>query len=212
MSVTQTTTNRGYQLPHSTNTLAEDVQRLRAALASIDTDVHTILAGAPAALDTLAELAAALNNDASFAATVSNLLALKANVTDVYTKAQADARYVQGTTQTEVVFAASAGQTAFTLTTPAASPSSILVTVDGLIQPTNAYSLSQDMLTLTLSEAPATGATVRVLALGVAGSTTTPPDASVTTPKLADGAVTAAKLGAGAATIGKAAALAIVFG
>jgi hypothetical protein len=38
----ETTTNRGYQKPYSTNELAVDVGRLRSALDSIDGDVHAL--------------------------------------------------------------------------------------------------------------------------------------------------------------------------
>ena len=45
---------------------------------------------APAALNTLTELAAALDNDADYAATIQNQLANKANVANVYTKLYID--------------------------------------------------------------------------------------------------------------------------
>ena len=45
--------------------------------------ISSIINSAPAALDTLNELAAALGNDANFAATVTNSLSQKANTTDV---------------------------------------------------------------------------------------------------------------------------------
>jgi len=133
----------------------------------------------------------------------SNFTGLNNDLADRYTKAEADARYVQGTTQTENTFTATAGQTAFTLSEAAASSSSIMVTVDGVVQPTSAYSLSMDGLTLTLAEAPGNGASVRVLILGVAGNTNAPGDDTVTTVKLRDGAVTAAKLDDGAVTTAK---------
>ena len=50
--------------------------------------VDAMVGGAPAALDTLQELADAVNDDANFAATVTAQLALKANASDVYTQAQ----------------------------------------------------------------------------------------------------------------------------
>ncbi|ABB56777.1 phage tail protein [Synechococcus elongatus] len=205
MATDDRTTNQNYQKPSPDNQLAEDVLRLRAALDAIDADVaarptlatvealiDSVLDGAPGALDTLNELAAALGDDPSFAATVTTALANR------YTKAESDARYVQGTTQTENVFTAGVAQTSYTLTAVAASPSSILVTVDGVVQPTSEYSLSMDGLTLTLSEAPATGARVRVLILGTAGNTNAPGDDTVTTVKLRDGAVTFAKVNSSA--------------
>ena len=48
--------------------------------------VNAIIDGAPAALDTLNELAAAINDDANFASTVTTALGNKANSADVYTK------------------------------------------------------------------------------------------------------------------------------
>lgn len=180
MAIDNRTTGRNYPLPHPSNLLAEDVQRLREALTAIDADVFArytktevdtlidnLIGGAPGALNTLDELAAALSDDANFAATVTNLLALKANLADVWTRAQADARYVQGVTQTENVFTGNGSQTSFTLTQAPPTRESLLVTVDGVVQPTTEYNLSG--ATLTLSEAPANGSKIRVLMLGVAG-------------------------------------------
>jgi hypothetical protein len=113
MPVTQTTSGRGYPLPYPSNLLAEDVDRLRNALQAIDDDitarptsatvqglvnaaVAALVNSSPAALDTLDELAAALGDDANFAATVATLLALKANIANVYSKTDSDLRYVQG--------------------------------------------------------------------------------------------------------------------
>lgn len=48
--------------------------------------VNAIIDGAPAALDTLNELAAAINDDANFASTVTTALGNKANSADVYSK------------------------------------------------------------------------------------------------------------------------------
>ena len=42
--VSETTTGRGYELPHPTNRLADDVYRLRAGLGQVDVDVVAILA------------------------------------------------------------------------------------------------------------------------------------------------------------------------
>lgn len=208
MPIDDRTTNRSYQLPNVGNLLQEDVERLRTALQAIDADVFArytktevdtlitnLISGAPGALNTLDELAAALGDDANFAATVTNSLALKANIEDVYTKAQADARYVQGQVQTEMVFIATANQSVFTLSTAIINKPSALVTVDGVVQPTSEYSLNMTGTQLTLSEGVPVGTIVRVLALGVA-SAGAPADDTVTTAKLRDGAVTMAKLAA----------------
>lgn len=210
MPIDDRTPNRSYQLPNAGNLLVDDVARLRAALQAIDADVYArytktevdqlitnLIAGAPGALDTLNELAAALGDDANFATTVANQLALKANAADVYSKAQSDARYVQGQVQTEMVFVATANQSVFTLTTPIINKPSALLTVDGVVQPSSEYSLNMAGTQLTLSEGVPSGTIVRVLALGVAAEGA-PADDTVTTPKLRDAAVTAAKIADGA--------------
>lgn len=56
--------------------------------ARVQVGVDALVGGAPAALNTLQELADAVNDDASFAATTTAALASKANSTDVYTQAQ----------------------------------------------------------------------------------------------------------------------------
>jgi hypothetical protein len=97
MPIDDRTTNRSYQLPNAGNLLAEDVVRLRAALAAIDADVFArytklevdqlitnLINGAPGALNTLDELAAALGDDANYAATITSALANR------YTKAEAN--------------------------------------------------------------------------------------------------------------------------
>lgn len=206
MPIDDRTQHRSYQLPNAANLLQDDLPRLRAAFAAIDADIFArytkaevdqlladLIAGSPGALDTLNELAAAMGDDPNFAATITNLLAQKANSTDVYSKAQSDARYVQGSTQVEMVFIATASQSVFTLTSPVINKASALVTVDGVVQPSSEYSLNQAGTTLTLSEGVPAGTTVRVLALGVA-SPNAPADDSVTTPKLRDEAATNAKL------------------
>lgn len=98
MAIDNRTTGRNYPLPHPSNLLAEDVQRLRDALIAIDGDVvaldqliDDVVNGAPEALNTLNELAAALNDEANFAATVT------AALNNRYTKAESDARYLNFT-------------------------------------------------------------------------------------------------------------------
>jgi len=53
-----------------------------ASISYVDTEIANLVNSAPAALDTLDELAAALNDDANFATTVTNSLALKAPLAD----------------------------------------------------------------------------------------------------------------------------------
>lgn len=206
MPIDDRTTNRSYKLPNQGNWLADDVTRLREALAAIDADINArytkaeveglingVVNGAPGALNTLQELAAALGGDANFAATMVAQLALKANLTDVYTRAQADARYVQGQTQAEMVFIATANQAEFPLSTPVINKPSALVSIAGVIQPTSEYSLNQTGTMLTLSEGVPLGTVVRVLALGVA-SAGAPGDDTVTTQKMRDKSATNAKI------------------
>lgn len=120
MAIDDRTTNRSYKLPNPANFLGDDVARLRDALNAIDADVFArytktevdqlianLINGSPGALDTLNELADALGDDPNFAATVATQLALKADAANVYSKGEADARYVQRVNfngATEVVF------------------------------------------------------------------------------------------------------------
>lgn len=95
------TPNLSLALPHQDNKLKDDVARLREALGSLDTIVFgkatpaditaaiaALLNGAPAALDTLKELADAIADDANFAATMTTALAGKAAL--VHTHAMSD--------------------------------------------------------------------------------------------------------------------------
>jgi len=94
MTTDTRTTQFNYPKPYPSNLLAADVIRLRDALDAIDSDmaarpdaatintlidsaVSQLLDGAPAALDTLNELAASLGDDANIAATIANDLAAK---------------------------------------------------------------------------------------------------------------------------------------
>jgi len=61
-----------------------------ATRAYVNTRIDSLVSDAPAALDTLAELAAALNNNSNFASTITLLIGTKANSIDVYTKAEAN--------------------------------------------------------------------------------------------------------------------------
>lgn len=206
MPIDDRTTNRSYQLPNASNLLAEDVARLRTALAEIDADIYarytktevdaliaSLVNAAPSALNTLQELAAALGNDPNFAATITTVLGQKANSTDVYTKTQSDARYVQGQVQVEMLFIATANQSVFTLSTPVINKPSALVSVDGVVQPTSEYSINMAGTQLTLSEGVPAGTNVRILVLGVS-SEGAPADDSVTTVKMRNDAITMAKI------------------
>ena len=54
----------------------------------VDNRIQGVVAAAPAALDTLNEIASALGNDANFAGTITTQLGAKANVADVYTQTE----------------------------------------------------------------------------------------------------------------------------
>lgn len=60
----------------------------------VDARIQEVVAAAPEALDILKELADALGNDPDFAGTVTTELAKKANSIDVYTKEEADAKFI----------------------------------------------------------------------------------------------------------------------
>ncbi len=94
MSVDNTTTNFGWQLPNAANELAHDVVRLANAISAIDTElalyptttetnaaiaaaIAAIIDSAPGTLDTLNELSAALGDDPNFATSMSNLIGTK---------------------------------------------------------------------------------------------------------------------------------------
>lgn len=97
--------------------------------------------------------------------------------------------------QSEFTVTASAGQTVFSLPIAAPAGPAILVTVDGVVQATNNYTLASDGLSIALAEAPGAGAIVRMLLLGyMPQETIVAADDTVTTIKLRDGAVTAEKL------------------
>lgn len=61
-----------------------------ATLTDVNTAIQNVIGAAPAALDTLQELAAALNNDANAVAALTTAIADKANSADVYTKTEAN--------------------------------------------------------------------------------------------------------------------------
>ena len=73
--------------------------------------------------------------------------------------------------------------TTFTLSTAAPYEESLMVFIDGVAQPTSAYTLPSDT-SITLSEAPATGTSIRIVHLGIASS-------------VANNAITGAKISMG---------------
>lgn len=67
--------------------------------AEVDARIQAVIGSSPAALDTLAELAAAMNNDPDFAASMTTALAAKADKATTYTIAQVDAAFLLKTGQ-----------------------------------------------------------------------------------------------------------------
>ena len=76
--------------------------------------------------------------------------------------------------------------TAFTLASVIPNDQSILVSVDGVTQDSNAYAVSGTTLTFTAAPSSGTG-NIFVNTISPVGSTVVPPDGSVTTAKLAAG-------------------------
>ncbi|MCK1493473.1 hypothetical protein IVB14_24370 [Bradyrhizobium sp. 180] len=94
-----------------------------ATMAAIANAISALLGGAPAALDTLKELADALNDDASFAATITNQLALKAPLASPSLTGTPTAPTVAGTTDATTKIATTAFvQAVAALLAPLASP------------------------------------------------------------------------------------------
>jgi len=62
--------------------------------AQIDARIQAVIGSAPAALDTLIELATALGNDPNFAASMTTALAAKADKSTTYTITQADGKFL----------------------------------------------------------------------------------------------------------------------
>lgn len=69
-------------------------EKIESEASRVDARIQEVVAAAPEALDTLKELADALGNDPDFAGTVTTELAKKANSIDVYTKEEADAKFI----------------------------------------------------------------------------------------------------------------------
>jgi len=80
----QLTNGAGYitssSLPTATSDLTNDSDFITST--SVDTKIAAVVGSAPAALDTLTELANALGNDANYAATITNNLSTKLGITD----------------------------------------------------------------------------------------------------------------------------------
>ena len=83
--------------------------------------------------------------------------------------------------------------TAFTLSSAVANDQSLLISVDGVVQDSNAYAVSGTTLTFTAAPSAGTG-NIFVNTISPVGSTVVPPDGSVTQAKVAGEAINESKL------------------
>ena len=105
---------------------------------------------------------------------------------------------VTGQSTSEDIFTATAGQTAFTITSDVVKETDIVVAINGVVQSGTAYGMSgTGNRTLTFTAGLTVGDEVRVLHIGFKPTTTNTPDDSITTAKIVDGAITAAKIADG---------------
>ena len=152
-------------LQTSNDAVRSQVSTLSAALAPkattsyLDDKIATLLSGAPAELNTLAEMAAALNNDASFATFITSTLSEKATKADASTVALAIA--TKGTqsqlTSLETVVSGKAAQTLLSSTN------------SGIVSLTNVVNtLATAISTLQTSGGSVNGATIAVNGVGIA--------------------------------------------
>lgn len=98
-------------------------------------------------------------------------------------------------------FVGTGSQTIFTLSRTPPTASSLIVTIEGVKQHSNTYSITSNQI--IFSEAPPSGSSIECIAIGTQGPSVVPSDNSVTNSKLTDNAVTAGKLSAGSVTQSK---------
>ena len=149
------------------------------AIASATAQVDALLTGAPAALNTLDELAAALGDDANFASTVTTSLALKAPLasptfTGTVTVAASGVAFTDGTQTKEGV----ASRTPIVQKT-AAYTLSALTERDSLIEVSSATGVTITIPTNTAVAYPV-GTSIDILQTGAGQVTIAPVDGTVT--------------------------------
>ena len=99
-----------------------------------------------------------------------------------------------------VAFPAGDGTTTtYNLSIAAAANNALVVSIDGIMQPTQSYSLPSTT-SIQFDDPPPTGSSIRILHIGFQVAASTPADGSVTTIKLGGGAVTNTKLADSAST------------
>jgi hypothetical protein len=89
--------------------------------------------------------------------------------------------------------------TTYILSIAAAANNALVVSIDGIMQPTQSYSLPSTT-SIQFDDPPPTGSSIRILHIGFQVAASTPADGSVTTIKLGGGAVTNTKLADSAST------------
>ena len=118
---------------------------------------------------------------------------------------------------------ANGNQTSFQLAFNPQARETLIVTIDGVVQPTSAYTVDINNYTITFDEPPANGELVRVATLYTSANAFVVPDGTITLAKFApdsyallnaafDQSNTAYNLAVGSASTGKAIAMSIVFG
>jgi hypothetical protein len=114
---------------------------------------------------------------------------------------------------------ANGSQSTFQLAFNPQARETLIVTIDGILQPTAAYSVNTTTYTITFDEAPAAGEFVRVATLYTTANPYVVPDGTITIAKFApdanalfQAAFDAANVANAAASTGKAIAMSIVFG
>ena len=127
--------------------------------------VSDLVDSAPAALDTLNELAAALGDDADYAASTATAIGLKANQSQVTSIASTQSTDGGRITVLEAQYrataehTATAGQTALTISGLSAQPSDLEVFMNGIRLASSDYSstYASNVSTVTLGEAAVVG-------------------------------------------------------
>jgi hypothetical protein len=147
---------------------------------------------------------AAANNEAGVNLTQNTNITTAQNKADsafnhanaAFDKANTGVASASNVTITTFATTANGAQTTFNLGWNPVSAETVIVTLDGVVQPDSSYSVSNVANTITFNTTPASGEAVRVLSLYSSACTNLYiiADGSVTTPKIADEAVTVSKL------------------
>ena len=100
---------------------------------------------------------------------------------------------------TEDTFTGDVATSTFTLTSIAAASNALMVSIDGIVQPTSAFALPTST-SIQFTAAPPSSSKIIVLHLGFQSTVSTPADGAITTAKLGGNAVTDAKLSSSVGT------------